>query len=51
MTEELTKTEARQGDRRKMNLKVLIAGLILVVVVFLVIYGVWAPEGQPVGTS
>lgn len=51
MTEELNKTEARQGDRRKMNLKVLIIGLALVIVIFLLIYGLWAPAGQPVGTS
>jgi hypothetical protein len=51
MTEELNKTEARQGDRRRTNLVALIAGVALIVVIFLVIYGVWAPGGEPVGAS
>jgi uncharacterized membrane protein len=42
MTEELTKTEARQGDRRRMNVVALVGGLIIVVVVFVLIYAVWA---------
>jgi hypothetical protein len=42
MTEELTKTEARQGDRRRMNLTVLIGGTVAVVVIFAIIYAVWA---------
>lgn len=51
MTEELNKTEARQGDRRKTNMVALVGGLVLVVLIFLVIYGVWAPSGQPIGTN
>jgi hypothetical protein len=42
MTEELTKTEARQGDRRRMNMTVLIAGTAAIVVIFAVMYAIWA---------
>lgn len=38
MTEELDKTEARQGDRRRMNLIALFAGTGLIIVLFLAIY-------------
>jgi hypothetical protein len=51
MTEELNKTEARQGDRRRTNLIALVVGVLLVVVVFLLIYGFGAPSGTPVGTN
>jgi hypothetical protein len=51
MTEELSKTEARQADRRRTNLVALIAGIALIVVIFLLIYGVWSPGSQPVGTN
>jgi hypothetical protein len=40
MTEELTKTEARQGDRRRMNLIALSVGTALIVVIFLAIYAI-----------
>jgi hypothetical protein len=42
MTEELSKTEARQGDRRRMNLPPLAIGTALIIIIFLVIYAVWA---------
>jgi hypothetical protein len=42
MTEELTKTEARQGDRRRMNMTALIAGTAAIVVIFAIIYAIWA---------
>jgi hypothetical protein len=42
VTEELTKTEARQGDRRRTNVVALAGGTILVVICFAVIYFVWA---------
>ena len=40
MTEELNKTEARQGDRRRMNLIALCCGTALIVVVFLAIFAI-----------
>jgi hypothetical protein len=42
MTEELTKTEARQGDRRRTNMVALVVGTVLVVICFAVIYFAWA---------
>ena len=42
MAEELTKTEARQGDRRRTNVVALVGGTILVVICFALIYYAWA---------
>jgi hypothetical protein len=42
MTEEVTKTEARQGDRRHMNLRVLMWGIPAIVILFGIIYALWA---------
>lgn len=51
MPEELNKTEARQADRRRTNLIALVVGLALIVIAFLLIYGIWMPAGQPIGTG
>jgi len=42
MTDELTKTEARQGDRRRTNLTALFVGIALAVVVIGVLVLLWA---------
>ena len=41
MTEELPKTEARQGDRRRMNKTVLLVGTPLAFVVLGIIFLIW----------
>lgn len=42
MTEELNEVEARQGDRRRMNMWVLFAGVPLVIVLMAAAYILWA---------
>ena len=42
MTEELTKTEARQGDKRKMNLHVLFIAVPAAFVLLGIIFALWA---------
>jgi hypothetical protein len=42
MTEELNEVEARQGDRRRMNMWVLFMGVPLVVVLMVAAYLLWA---------
>lgn len=37
MTEELNKTEARQGDKRRTNVTALVVGTIAIVVLFIAI--------------
>ena len=41
MTEELSKTEARQSDRRRMNVTVLVVGTILAVVLLGIVMAIW----------
>jgi hypothetical protein len=41
MTEELNKTEARQGDRRRTNFTALAVGMVLAVVALGLIFLVW----------
>lgn len=48
--EKITTTEARQGNGRRMNLRVLVISLIGVVVLLAVIYMVYAMQ-QPVPTA
>jgi hypothetical protein len=42
MTEELTKTEARQGDRRRTNMTALILGIAAAVVLMGGVFFFWA---------
>ncbi len=42
MAQELNETEARQGDRRRMNMWVLFIGIPLVVVLMIVAYLIWS---------
>jgi hypothetical protein len=42
MTEDLNEVEARQGDRRRMNMWVLFIGVPLVVVLMLAAYLIWS---------
>jgi hypothetical protein len=42
MTEELTKTEARQGDRRRTNMTVVFVGIPLAVVQLGILVAIWA---------
>jgi hypothetical protein len=42
MTEELTKTESRQGDRRRTNLTVLLVGVPLAVLLLGLLVAIWA---------
>jgi hypothetical protein len=42
MTEELSKTEARQGDRRRTNMTVLVVGTALGIILLAIIYAAWA---------
>lgn len=42
MTEELNKTEARQGDRRRTNVTALVVGMVLIVIVFVVMLSLYA---------
>lgn len=42
MTEEVNEVQARQGDRRRMNMWVLFIGVPLVVILMIVAYVVWA---------
>jgi hypothetical protein len=41
MTEQLRKTEARQGDRRRMNKTVLLVGTPLAFIVLGIIFLIW----------
>ncbi len=41
MNEELNEVEARQGDRRRMNMWVLFVGVPLAVVLMAVVYLIW----------
>jgi hypothetical protein len=42
-----TTTEVRQGNKRLMNLRVLVISLILIVLVFAVIYAIFAMTTPP----
>lgn len=42
MTEELTKTEARQGDRRRMNKTVVLVGTPLAFILLGILFMIWA---------
>jgi hypothetical protein len=42
MTEELSKTEARQGDRRRTNYTALMVGTVLAFVLLGVLAAIWA---------
>lgn len=42
MTEELNKTEARQGDRRRMNKSAVLIGVPLAIVALGIILLIWA---------
>ena len=42
MADELNEVEARQGDRRRMNMWVLFIGVPLVVVLMLAAYLIWS---------
>jgi hypothetical protein len=42
MTEELSKTEARQGDRRRTNLTVVLVGVPLALILLGIIMAIWA---------
>jgi hypothetical protein len=42
MTKELDEVQARQGDRRRMNMWVLFISVPLVVVLMIVAYVIWA---------
>ena len=42
LTEELTKTEARQGDRRRMNKTVVLVGTPLAIVALGLIFLIWS---------
>ena len=42
MTEELTKTEARQGDRRRMNKNFLLIGTPLAFILLGILFLIWA---------
>ncbi len=45
-------TEVRQGNRRQMNLRVLLISVIIVVIAFAIIFVVFsaAPEGNVIGS-
>jgi hypothetical protein len=42
MTEELSKTEARQGDRRRTNMTALLIGTVLAIVLMGLLWMLWA---------
>ena len=42
MTEQLTKTEARQGDRRRTTLTVLFVGVPAAFILLGILYALWA---------
>jgi hypothetical protein len=41
-------TEVRQGNRRKMNLRVLVISLVGIIVLFAIIYFIYAMQPQPI---
>lgn len=41
------KTEVRQGNARRMNLRVLVASLVAIVLVFVVLYLLWGTMQPP----
>jgi hypothetical protein len=41
-------TEVRQGNKRKMNLRVLLFSLVGIVVLFAIVYFIYAMQPQPI---
>ena len=42
MTEEISKTEARQGDRRRTNMSALFIGTVLAILLMALLWMLWA---------